>query len=76
VVSRTIDLIFQLNFGYNELSKVMRIIKEKKLKILHQAMRVDCVYHIGIRKSEVPAVLSSFEQLYKVDIKFTDELMQ
>ena len=76
VVSRTIDLIFQLNFGYNELSKVMRIIKEKKLKIIHQAMRVDCVYHIGIRKSEVPAVLSSFEQLYKVDIKFTDELME
>ncbi len=76
VVSRTIDLLFQLTFGYNELSKVMRIIKEKKLKILHQAMGVDCVYHIGIRKSEVPAVLSSFEQLYKVEIIPTDKLME
>jgi len=38
-------------------------------------MGVDCVYHIGIRKSEVPAVLSSFEQLYKVEVKSTDELM-
>jgi len=54
----------------------MRIIKEKKLKILHQTMGVDCVYHIGIRKSEVPAVLSSFEQLYKVEIKPTDKLME
>ena len=76
VISRTIDLFFQLTFGYNELSKVMRIIKEKKLKILDQAMGVDCVYHIGIRKSEVPAVLSSFEQLYKVEIKPADELME
>jgi uncharacterized YigZ family protein len=75
VVNRTIDLIFQLTFGYDELSKVMRIIKEKKLKIIHQAMGDDCVYHIGIRKSEVPAVLSSFEQLYKVEVKSTDELM-
>ena len=41
VVSRTIDLLFQLTFGYDELSKVMRIIKEKKLKILHQAMGVN-----------------------------------
>ena len=76
VVSRTIDLLFQLTFGYDELSKVMRIIKEKKLKILHQTMGVDCVYHIGIRKSEVPAVLSSFEQLYKVEIIPTDKLME
>ena len=73
LISRTIDLFFQLTFGYNELSKVMRIIKEKKLKILDQTMGVDCVYHIGIRKSEVPAVLSSFEQLYKVEIKPADE---
>lgn len=76
VVSRTIDLIFQLTFDYKELSKVMRIIKEKKLKILDQAMGVDCVYHIGIRKSEVQAVLSSFKQLYKVEIKPTDALME
>ena len=34
VVSRTIDLIFQLTFDYKELSKVMRIIKEKSLKFL------------------------------------------
>lgn len=54
----------------------MRIIKEKKLKILDQAMGVDCVCHIGIRKSEVPAVLSSFEQLFKVEIKPADELME
>ena len=34
LISRTIDLFFQLTFGYNELSKVMRIIKEKSLKFL------------------------------------------
>lgn len=76
VVSRTIDFLFQLTFGYNELSKVMRIIKEKKLKILDQAMGVDCVYHIGIRKSMVPVVIARFEKLYKVKIKSTDELME
>ena len=54
----------------------MRIIKEKKLKILHQTMGVDCVYPIGIRQSMVLVVIARFEKLYKVKIKSTDELME
>ena len=38
IVERTIDDIFQVNFGYPEMNKVMRRIKELHLTILSQKL--------------------------------------
>ena len=69
IIEKTIDVQFQLNFGYDMMNKVQRIIKEKNITILSQKMELDCEYVISIRKKEAEMVFSVFDALFKVDVK-------
>lgn len=69
IVDKTIDVQFQLSFGYDLMNKVMRIIKEKQLKIVSQTLELDCQYVISIRKKEADSIFEIFTNLYKVTIK-------
>ena len=69
IVEKTIDVHYQLRFVYDLMNPVMRVIKEKQIKIVHQALGIDCVFTISIRKKEEAEVLERFKQLYKVKVK-------
>ncbi|MFT5761904.1 MAG: putative YigZ family protein [Polaribacter sp.] len=69
IVDKTIDVQFQLSFGYELMNKVMRIIKEKQLTIVSQTLELDCQYIISIRKKEADSIFEIFTNLYKVAIK-------
>ena len=69
IVEKTIDVHYQLRFAYDLMNPVMRVIKEKQIKILNQVLGVDCQMAISIRKTEEVEVLERFRQLYKVKIK-------
>lgn len=69
IIEKTIDVFFQLNFQYDLMNKVMRIVKEKNLTIVSQKLELDCEYLISIRKKEAQAIFEVFDNLYKVDIK-------
>ncbi|MGK0324873.1 MAG: putative YigZ family protein [Polaribacter sp.] len=69
IIEKTIDIFFELNFQYDVMNKVMRIIKEKNLTIVSQKLELDCEYMISIRKKEAQAIFEVFDNLYKVDIK-------
>ena len=69
IIEKTIDVHFQLNFEYDLMNAVQRIIKEKNLEIIHQKLELACEYVISIRKKEAPLIFDIFNNLYKVDIK-------
>ncbi len=69
ILEKTIDVFFQLNFQYDLMNKVMRIVKEKNLTIVSQKLELDCEYVISIRRKESQNIFDIFENLYKVDIK-------
>ena len=69
IIEKTIDIFFQLNFQYDVMNKVMRIVKEKNLTIVSQKLEMDCEYVISIRKKDARAIFDVFDNLYKVDIK-------
>jgi uncharacterized YigZ family protein len=69
IIEKTIDVHFQLNFEYDLMNAVQRIIKEKNLVIIHQKLELACEYVISIRKKEAPSIFEIFNNLYKVDIK-------
>lgn len=73
IVEKTIDILYQLNFEYDMMNKVMRIIKEKNIDIVHQKMELSCEYTISIRKKEAHTIFEIFNHLYKVDIKIIEE---
>ena len=69
IVQKTIDVVYQLNFDYDLMNKVMRILKEKNITIVHQKLEVECEYHITVRKKEATLVFEVFDNLYKLNIK-------
>ena len=61
IVEKTIDVHFKVTFDYKDMNKVMRIIKENKLKIEDQVMNLNCEYLISVRKKNAIKI----EQLFK-----------
>jgi putative IMPACT (imprinted ancient) family translation regulator len=68
IIECTIDKNFIISFGYAHMNKVMRIIKEKNLKIVSQKMEMDCEIQISIRKKNVQKLLDTFENLYEIKL--------
>lgn len=68
IIEKTIDIFYQLNFEYDLMNKVMRIIKEKNINIVSQKMELACEYIVSIRKKEAQTIFDIFDQLYKVNI--------
>ncbi len=69
IIEKTINIVYQLTFGYDMMNKVQRIVKERNLKIVLQKLELDCEYHISVRKNEAAAIFEIFENLFKVKIK-------
>jgi len=68
VIERTIDLEFSIRFDYKNLNKVMRIIKEKNLKIKSQQMELNCDIVIAVRRREAESVKEIFSSLFEIQI--------
>jgi len=69
IEEKTIDIFFQLNFEYDLMSKVLRIIKENSILIQEQKLEMNCELIIAVRKSNVNKIFKIFEDFYKVQIK-------
>ena len=69
IIEKTIDLHYSLKFGYQNMNKVMRVIKEKNLDIVSQKMEMDCEIIISTRKKNAPVVVEAFTNLYEIEIK-------
>ena len=74
IVEKTIDIFFQLNFEYDMMNKVMRIIKEKNSTLENQKMELACEFIISIRKKEAENIFEIFDTLYKVAIKTLNQV--
>ncbi|MBE0424195.1 MAG: YigZ family protein [Lutibacter sp.] len=63
IVNKTVNVTFQLIFEYQDMDKVMRIIKENNLEIMDQKMNLNCVFLIEVRKKIVAKILQLFNDL-------------
>tara|TARA_R110000787_G_scaffold210882_6_gene320636 strand:- start:7929 stop:8537 length:609 start_codon:yes stop_codon:yes gene_type:complete len=72
VVQKTMDVIYQLNFEYELMSKVMKIIKENSITLHSQKLEIDCEIIISVRKSEADKIFQIFEAVYKLKIQLLE----
>jgi uncharacterized YigZ family protein len=68
IISKTIDVVYEIKFDYDLMNNVMRIIKDHDLKIVLQKLDLKCEYHIAVRKKSAQQVFENFEKLYKLTI--------
>lgn len=73
IVTRTINQDIQLKFEYKNMNKVMRIIKEKNLKVKSQTLELDCTITISVRLKKTKDVLSAFEAIFGVGVKVLND---
>ena len=69
IIQKTVDVNFELRFQYADMNKIMRLIKEKNIKIIRQEMNMDCIFEISIRKNKAENILEDFNELRCVKIK-------
>jgi uncharacterized YigZ family protein len=68
IVTKTINKTYLIKFDYKNMNKVMRIIKEKQLKIVDQNLELDCQIQISVRKKESEKIYEIFENLFEIEI--------
>lgn len=69
IVEKTINIEFLIVTDYDNIHKAMRIIKEKRLDIIHQKMEMDCQLIISVRKKEADNIFTIFNTLFGISIK-------
>lgn len=69
IIEKTIDISYLVCFDYKNINKVMRIIKENKIKITNQKMGLDCEIEISIRKKEANRIFEILDSMFEIEIK-------
>ena len=69
IVQKTIDVYYQLIFEYQDMNKVMRIVKEQDLNLIQQKMELNCEFLISVRKKNADKVKQLFLDLRCLKIK-------
>lgn len=76
IVEKTINLGFKLSFDYQNMNKVMRIIKEKKLEIVSQEIEFDQnsglplgKIEIKTRKKNAEMIFDIFNNIYEIRVQ-------
>ena len=72
IIEKTIDVHFIVSFDYQNMNKVMRVIKEKNLDIVSQKMEMDCEIEVKTRKKNAEMVFDIFSALYPVEVKIKE----
>ncbi len=69
IIEKTIDISYQLTFGYELMSKAMKIIKENRLQLLSQKLEEKCEIQISVRKSDAVKIFEIFDAIYQLEIR-------
>ncbi len=74
VIEKTINDQYQLVFDYLQLNEVMKLIKDKELKIISQETNNNCKLLVEIRQAEVNQLIGQFEKIPNLRIQYLQTL--
>lgn len=68
IVTKTIDIPFDIKFEYPLLNKVMRLIHDHHVTIIDQKMELNCLFKLAVRRKEADRVIGTFSDVYGIDL--------
>jgi uncharacterized YigZ family protein len=68
LVSKTINLSFDVACEYDKMNLVMRLVKEYDLEILEQDLKLDCQFKIGVRKKDFKVIYEKFDAVFGFEV--------
>lgn len=72
IIEKTIDVHYIITFDYKNINKVMRVIKEKNLKIISQNMEMNCKIEVATRKKNAETIFDIFSSMFEIGIKIKE----
>jgi len=70
IVEKTVQDVYTLQFGHEQMNDVMRLVKENSLSVLSQQFDNLCSLQISIRKTKVNEVLGKLEKIRDLKIGY------
>ena len=70
ILKKTVNDIYRLDFKYEQMNTVMRIIKDESLKQFDQIFEMSCSLKLSIRKKDSERIASSFSKIEGIDINY------
>jgi uncharacterized YigZ family protein len=74
IVEKKIKDTYLLDFTYDDLNTVMKILKDEDLNPFDQDFGVSCKLKFSVRKKESERIFQKFEQIHTIKIKYTETI--
>jgi len=74
VIGKTVNDVYEAHFAYLQMNDVMKLSKDENLQILSQQFDTDCVLTFEIRKAQLNQVLSKFDKIDGVKLKYLNTI--
>ncbi|MBA7516714.1 IMPACT family member YigZ [subsurface metagenome] len=63
IIECTIDSFFEIHFQYEQINKVMRLVKNESLKIINQVFDTNCKMELSVRQAKYGKVTKQFLEI-------------
>ncbi len=69
IITRTVEETISVHFGYEDISQVMRILKDDEITVSHQKLEMDCTINFEIRKNRTEEFVEKLENLKTTKVR-------
>ena len=73
ILTKTVNIKYSITFDYKNMNKVMRVIKENKIKITNQRLELRCELIISVRQKDAKSICDIFERLYEINMEILND---
>ena len=70
IINRTVDNVYEIQFGYNIMSEVMNLIKKQELEVISQTLEETGTIQFRIRQSEAENIMEQLEKIESLKVQF------
>ncbi|MDQ0639158.1 putative YigZ family protein [Pedobacter sp. W3I1] len=74
IINKTVNDVYEAHFEYLQMNEVMKLSKEENLLILGQQFDMDCILKFEVRKAQLNQVLSKFDKIEGVKLKYLETI--
>jgi uncharacterized YigZ family protein len=72
IIEKTIDVHFLIFFDYENMNKIMRVIKERNLEIITQKLELTCEIEIKTRKKNARLIYEIFNSMHPITVEIKE----
>ncbi|WP_316829409.1 YigZ family protein [Pedobacter aquatilis] len=70
IITKTVNDVYEVHFEYLQMNAVMKLAKDEQLAVLSQNFDIDCVLKFEVRKTQLNQVLTKFDKIEGVKLKY------